>query len=152
MGYRSQVAFVLSVDDYDKARPEDVERFKALVGFFKLSEFYAIGTNEDYALHKSEHGQGIGWKDGCVMFHAEDWKWYEGYDIVEAFNKLWEQMQGLEGISGYFCRVGEEQGDIQEEEFGEDPNYEFFRPYSYLQLDDTIVGDFESEPTTEEKV
>lgn len=153
MGYRSQIAFVLSVDNYDKARPENVEKFKALVGFFKLSEFYTIGTNEDYELHKPSAGnQGIGWKDGCVMFHAEDWKWYEGYDIVEGFNKLWEQMQGLDGISGYFCRVGEEQGDISEEEFGEDPNYEFFRPYSYLQLDDTIIGDFETEPTIEEKV
>ena len=153
MGYRSQVAFVLSVDGYDKEVTENVEKFKALVGFFKLSEFYAIGTNETYELHKpSGNGQGIGWKDGCVMFHAEDWKWYEGYEIVEGFNKLWEQMQGLDGISGYFCRVGEERDDIVEETFGDDPNYDFFRPYSYLQLDDTIIGDFETEPTTEEKV
>jgi len=152
MGYRSSVAFVLSVDGYDKARPENVEKFKALVGFFKLSEFYAIGTSHDYELHKPEHGQGIGWKDGCVMFHAEDWRWYEGYPIVEASNKLWEQMQGLEGISGYFARVGEQMDDVVEETFGNEPYYDFFRPYSYLQLDDTIVGDFETEPTTEEQV
>jgi hypothetical protein len=36
-----------------------------------------------------------------------------------------------------------------EETFGDDPNYDFFRPYSYLQVDDTIVGEFESEPTEE---
>jgi len=150
MGYRSSVAFVLSVDDYDKARPEDVEKFKALVGFFKLSEFYAIGTSPDYELQKTEHGQGIGWKDGNVMFHAEDWKWYDGYDIVEAFKTLWEQMQGLDGISGYFSRVGEEVDDITEDSFGDDPNYEFFSPRSYMQLDDSIVGEFESEPTKEE--
>jgi hypothetical protein len=150
MGYRSSVAFVLSVDGYDKKNTDSQEKFKALVGFFKLSEFYAIGTSPDYELQKTEHGQGIGWKDGNVMFHAEDWKWYEGYPIVEASNKLWQQMQGLEGISGYFCRVGEETGDIEEEEFGDDPNYEFFSPRSYMQLDDSIVGEFESEPTKEE--
>lgn len=152
MGYRSAVAFVLSVDGYDKAVVENRNKFKSLVGFFKLSEFYTIGTNDDYALHKPEHGQGIGWKGGCVMFHAEDWKWYDGYDIVEAFKALWEQMQGLDGISGYFSRVGEETDDIVEETFGDDPNYDFFRPESYLQLDDSIIGEFESEPTTEEKV
>jgi hypothetical protein len=152
MGYRSQVAFVLSVDSYDKTNPADVGVFKSLVGFFKLSDFYTIGTNEDYALHKSEHGQGIGWKDGNVMFHAEDWKWYDGYTIVEAFKTLWEQIQGLEGISGYFCRVGEETGDVEEDSFGDDPNFEFFAPRSYMQLDDTVVGEFEVEPTVEEKV
>lgn len=147
MGYRSQVAFVLSVDEYDKAKKESQEKFKALVGFFKLSDFYAIGTNEDYELHKPQaDGQGIGWKDGNVMFHANDWKWYDGYDIVEAYKTLWMQMKDIEGISGYYCRVGEEHGDTEEDEFGNDPNYEFFRPYSYMQLDDTIIGEFESEP------
>jgi hypothetical protein len=153
MGYRSSVAFVLSVDGYDKAVPENVEKFKALVGFFKLSEFYAIGTNEDYALQKGDaHGQGIGWKDGCIMFHAEDWKWYPDYSIVQAYDKLWEQMQGLDGVSGYFSRVGEEIDDIVEETFGDDPMFDYFRPCSYLQIDDTIIGDFEVEPTTEEEV
>ena len=157
MGYRSQIAFVLSVDNYDKAEKESQEKFKALVGFFKLSEFYAIGTNEDYALHKGEHGQGIGWKDGNVMFHAEDWKWYPDYSIVQAYDKLWEQMKVLsetqgKNISGYFCRVGEETGDVEEDSFGDDPNYEFFAPRSYMQLDDTVAGEFEVEPTTEEKV
>ena len=79
------------------------------------------------------------------MFSADDWKWHDGYDIVEGFHKLWEQMKGLDGISGYFCRVGENHGDVEEMEFGDDPNYEFFRPYSYLQLDDTIIGEFEVE-------
>ena len=152
MGYRSSVAFILSVDDYDRGNHEDREKFKSLVGFFKLSEFYAIGTSPDYALQKaSAGGQGIGWKDGNVMFHAEDWKWYEGYSIVDACEKLWEQMKGIEGISGYFCRVGEASDDVVETEFGDDPNYEFFRPHSYLSIDDTIIGEFESE-TTEEKV
>lgn len=151
MGYRSQVAFVLSVDLYDGAIPKDVEKFKSLVGFFKLSDFYSIGTNEDYELHKQQSGgQGIGWKDGNVMFYAEDWKWYDGYDIVEAWKTLWEQMQDLEGISGYYCRVGEQTDDIEEREFGEDPNYDFFRPHSYLQIDDTIIGEFESAPVKEE--
>lgn len=147
MGYRSQVAFVLSVDEYDEKVPKDVEIFKGLVGFFKLSDFYSVATSPDYDLlnPKKTDGDGIGWKDGCVLFNAEDWKWYDGYDIVEAYKKLWKQMQGLEGISGYFCRVGEERGDIDEQEFGDDPNYDYFRPYSYLQFDDTIIGEYEVE-------
>jgi hypothetical protein len=152
MGYRSEVGFVLSVDGYDKKNTDSREQFKSLLGFFKLSEFYTIATSPEYDLKKSDaDGTGIGWKDGCVMFYASQWKWYEGYPIVEAYASLWEQMQGLDGISGYFCRVGEEIDDIVEETFGDDPNYDFFRPHSYMQLDDTIIGEFEIEPT-EEKV
>lgn len=153
MGYRSEVAFIFSVDEYISERAEDQEKFKSLVGFFKLSEFYAIATSPEYDLKKPDaDGTGIGWKDGNVMFYASGWKWYEGYPIVEEYAKLWEQLEKLEGISGYFCRVGEETGDIEEEEFGDDPNYEFFAPRSYMQLDDSIVGEFESEPKQEEKV
>lgn len=153
MGYRSEVAFVLSVNNYNEKNTESQEQFKALLGFFKLSEFYTVATIPEYDLKKPDaDGTGIGWKDGCVMFYASQWKWYDGYDIVEAFKTLWEQMQGLDGISGYFCRVGEEADDVTEETFGDDPNYEFFRPESYMQVEDSIVGEFESEPTTEEKV
>jgi hypothetical protein len=157
MGYRSEVGFIFSVDGYDKENIEDREQFKALLGFFKLSEFYSIATSPEYDLTKPDaDGTGIGWKDGSVMFYASGWKWYESYPLVMAYQTFWEQMQELseqdKPISGYFARVGEEMDDIVEETFGEDPNYDFFRPHSYLQLDDTIIGEFESEPKTEEKV
>lgn len=151
MGYRSEVGFVFSIDGYDDTKEEDRQNFKSLVGFFKLSEFYTIATSEDYRLTKPDaDGTGIGWKDGNVMFYASGWKWYEGYPIVEAHEKLWEQMETLseaqdKPISGYFCRVGEETGDIQEHEFGEEPNYELFYPRSYMQVDDSVVGEFKIE-------
>lgn len=152
MGYRSEVGFIFSVDGYDKTKEEDRQAFKALVGFFKLSEFYTIATGADYNLKKPDaDGTGIGWKDGNVMFYASGWKWYDGYPLVDAYDRLWEQMENLsedKPISGYFCRVGEDTGDIQENEFGEEPNYEFFYPRSYMQVDDSIIGEFESEEET----
>jgi len=157
MGYRSEVGFIFSIDSHNVKNSEDREHFKALLGFFKLSEFYSIATSSEYDLVKPDaDGTGIGWKDGCIMFYASGWKWYEGYPIVEAYVTLWKQMQELseqgKPISGYYCRVGEETGDVEEDSFGDDPNYEFFRPCSYMQIDDTIIGDFEVEPKTEEKV
>lgn len=143
MGYRSDVAFCISVDGYDKAKLESMQKFKSLVGFFKLSTFHILATGSEYDLKTPSHdGTGIGWKDGCVLFYASDWKWYPDYDIVQAFDEFWSQMQEMNGISGYFARVGEEQKDIEEVTFGDDPYYDFFRPFSHLDLHDTIIGEF----------
>ena len=152
MGYRSQVAGIISVDkvlikpesgesywDYDKAK------FKEMIGFIKLTKFYESWSESD--------NDAFGWKDGAFIMHASDWKWYPDYPIVQAWDELWTAMQEIEGISGYFCRVGEELDDIETEEFGDDPCYDYFQPFSALSFEgDDYLGkrDTDEAETTKE--
>lgn len=144
MGYRSEIAFCISVNqvkkeaengshywDYDKAK------FKKMVGFFKLTKFYEIATSSEYDLIKSKEPS-LGWKDGNIVFYASQWKWYDGYTLVDACDEMWNQMQDIEGISGYFLRVGEGDGsqmDVEDKEFGDDPCYQLFSPYASMSFD-----------------
>jgi hypothetical protein len=141
MGYRSQVAGCISVDkirkeddkgshywDYDRAK------FTEMVGFIKLTKFYeAWNTKED--------GKHFGWKDGAFILYGADWKWYSDYPDVQAWDEMWNAMQDIEGISGYFCRVGEERDDVEQDEFGDDPCYDYFQPFTALSFEgDDYLG------------
>jgi hypothetical protein len=141
MGYRSQVAGIISVDkvrkeddkgshywDYDRAK------FTEMVGFIKLTKFYeAWNTKED--------GKHFGWKDGAFILYGADWKWYSDYPDVQAWDEMWNAMQDIEGISGYFCRVGEERDDVETDEFGDDPCYDYFQPFTALSFEgDDYLG------------
>ncbi len=134
MGYRSDLAGCISVDrvlikpesgnsyyEYDKAK------FKEMIGFIKLSRFWEVWSN-------STDKDCFGWDDGQFIFYGSDWKWYPDYDDVKAWDELWVQMQNVEGISGYFCRVGEEIDDIEIHEFGDDPCTDHFYPFSALSF------------------
>jgi hypothetical protein len=155
MGYRSQVAGIISVDkirkeddkgshywDYDRAK------FKEMIGFIKLSRFYQLWQVENTA-----DADSFGWKDGAFIMHGNDWKWYPDYPDVMAWNEMWESMQEIKGISGYFCRVGEELDDIETEEFGDDPCYDYFQPFTALSFEgDDYLGkrDTDEEGQTEQ--
>lgn len=142
MGYRSQVAGVFSVDkflvkpetgesywDYDKAK------FREMIGFIKLSRFYELWNTTD------DDRNCFGWEDGCFVLYGASFKWYSEYEDVRAWHDLWKSMQDIEGISGYFCRVGEESGDVDEETFGDDPNYDHFHHFSAISFEsDHILG------------
>jgi hypothetical protein len=134
MGYRSQVAGCISVDkvlikpesgesyfDYDKTK------FKEMVGFIKLSRFWELWNNKPDA-------DNFGWKDGVFILYGNDWKWYPDYEDVRAWNDLWHSMQEVEGISGYFVRVGESADDIETEEFGDDPCSDYFYPFTGIDF------------------
>lgn len=130
MGYRSEVGAVFSVDDWN-SEPEtnDIRgvmllKYKEMIGLIKLSRFYELMNQS------TEDKECIGWRAGAFYFHVENWKWYPDYEIVEAWGELWTQMQGVEGISGRFLRVGEECEDIVSREFGENPDYDACYPYS----------------------
>lgn len=147
MGYRSQIAFCITVDQVKKEEEDgshswdyDKAKFKEMVGFFKLTKFYEIATDSEYDLINlgKQGDDGLGWQQGCIVFHATDWKWYDGYPFVDACEEMWNQMQDIEGISGYFLRVGEGDGnqlDIDEKEFGDDPNNQMFAPYASMSFD-----------------
>jgi hypothetical protein len=151
MGYRSDVAFCISVDRYqqeDKTWVFDRAKFKEMVGFFKLTKFYEIAVSPEYDLIKSREPN-LGWREGEIMFHVEQWKWYPDYDLVLAFDEMWKNMQDIEGISGYFMRVGEGDGDepdVENDEFGSDPQYTYFGASTSMYFnDDETLGRTETD-------
>jgi hypothetical protein len=121
--------------EYDKAK------FKEMVGFFKLTKFYGLASSPDHDLVKENN---LGWREGEIVFYADNWKWYIEYPIVQAFNEMWSQMQDIEGISGYYMRVGEgggEEPDVDQEEFGDDPQYNYFGVHTSMYFnDDRTLG------------
>lgn len=162
MGYRSDVAFCLTVDEYDPKDEEKYQTYKKMLGFFKLSEFYRIVSAGGYKCVESKE-LGWSWRCGSIYFCASGWKWYDGYDAVEAYEQLWEQMIGLaEGqshdgervpISGRFVRSGEEIEDIVYDEFGSDPDYEMAyvsKVFDFQRND--VLGETESEKEPDEQV
>lgn len=155
MGYRSQVAGCISVDSFSSDNEQDRAKFREMIGFIKLSRFYEVWSD-------GEHNKNaFGWKECCFVLYGADWKWYSEYDDVKAWEELWHQMESIEGISGYFCRVGEELDDIEEKEFGEHPCHDFFYPFSALSFDgDSFLGERQTDdeenkaeqaPTNQEK-
>ena len=161
MGYRSQVAGCISVDREERHDEHgksysyyDKAKFKEMIGFIKLSRFWELWNSKP-------DSESFGWKDGAFILYGSDWKWYPDYDDVKAWDELWESMQKVEGISGYFCRVGEEQNDIEEMEFGDDPCTDYFHAFSALSFDgDSFLGERQTDdeenkaeqaPTNQEK-
>jgi|694.fasta_scaffold54579_7 hypothetical protein len=152
MGYRSQVAGIISVDRV-LVKPEsgssyykyDKAKFKEMIGFIKLTKFYELWTESD--------NDSFGWKDGAFIMHGNDWKWYPDYPDVMAWDEMWKNMQTIEGISGYFCRVGEESDDIVHMEFGDDPCTDYFHAFTALSFEgDDYLGkrDTDEAETTQE--
>ena len=143
MGYRSDIGAVISVDMWmmEPTTKENkdfaLNKYKEMIGLIKLSKFYELmnSTETDRTC--------IGWKNGEFFFHAQNWKWYPDYDVVIAWDELWEQMQSIEGVSGYFCRVGEELNDIVQDSWGDEPDYDCFYPHTYMSCevsDETFGG------------
>lgn len=148
MGYRSSVACVISVDQqriqdekgdytyiYDKAK------FKEMIGFIKLSRFWELWSN-------SSDQDAIGWRDGKFVMYGNGWKWYPDYADVKAFHEMFNQMQDIEGISGRFLRVGEESGDVEEDSFGDEPDWDMFYSFQAMQFEG---GNYLGERFTDDK-
>lgn len=55
----------------------------------------------------------------------EDWKWYESYPDISAFNRIWDHFgeivdsRGESIFHGSFVRLGENEDDIERHEFGD---------------------------------
>ena len=152
MGYRSDVAFTLTIDSYNS---EDVgmrNKFKYVVGMFKLTDFYRVITSPSYDCINGKE-LGWSWRDGSITFCVTGWKWYDGYESVEAYEQMWKAMQNIDGVSGYFMRSGEEMDDNVTDDFGEHPDWDL----AYIsKVFDFQRGDYlgvtESEEGTDEQV
>jgi hypothetical protein len=111
MGYRSSVAMLITTDDRNERKIEE------LMIHLKLAQV----SLKDWT---GQYEQDIGWNYHTFAFRVDDVKWYSDYPEVQAIEKVWEIAQQVEGLSGVFMRVGEEADDVEELNFGQDPPYD----------------------------
>jgi hypothetical protein len=147
MGYRSEVGAIVSVDMTGKEvitlkmddgseresfkwfhTDADKALFKELVGKMKL----ILGHWVDESF-KDE----LGWYDCRIVLHCPYSKWYPDYEDVKAWGRFWSMAQDMEGVSGVFARSGEEDGDLEHEEFGNMPDYEHCHTVQSVAFDYT---------------
>ena len=141
MGYRSEVGSIISVDKTGRRdvqteqdvthihwfhTDEDKARFKELVGKMKLIMGHWVDES-----FKDE----LGWYDCKIVLHCPYSKWYPDYEDVKAWGKFWAMAQDMEGVSGVFARSGEEDGDVEHDEFGEEPLYDSCQTYQGVRMD-----------------
>ena len=126
MGYRSQVAYIISFDD-------DADT-KTMGQFIN----YVMGSGDTHMIQALMECE-VDFKNQRINFWQSDVKWYESYDEVKAHTKLYELCVNEETpfyphAHARIIRVGEEQGDIQEDDFGDDPPYDEFYTVTTIQL------------------
>jgi len=104
MGYRSEVAYTIGFEDE-----------------LNMGKFinHVFGSGDEHMIDALKECE-VCFKELRINFHAYDVKWYESYDDVRGHTSLY-QLPDQEDTPFYahcdykFIRVGEEQGDIEEE-------------------------------------
>ena len=136
MGYRSNVAMVISVDEgYDDSGVDkDWSLMEMFIAQLKLAQVNLKFWTDDYG----SKFPSIGWNDSFFAFQAWSVKWYEDYPEVKAIEEVWQIAKKIEGLSGVFLRIGEESDDVVDLNFGEEP------PFDYVYLSREIVVENES--------
>ena len=104
MGYRSEVAYTIGFKD------------EHTMGKFITHVF---GSDDEHMIQALKECE-VCFKDLRINFHAYDVKWYESYTDVQGHTRLYQlcdkdDTQFFEKCDYKFIRVGEEQGDIDEE-------------------------------------
>jgi hypothetical protein len=137
MGYRSEVAYGIKVDDIvwsDQATEE--EKNMSADGLFLLMLTEMQGDEVAGKCFDSTHEINeyltINKEARTILFYSDSLKWYDSYKDVECHERLYEMMeeyanlydskQGMENpISCSFTRIGEDMEDIEEKGSGYDP-------------------------------
>ena len=137
MGYRSEVAYGIKVDDIvwsDQATEE--EKNLSADGLFLLMLTEMQGDEVAGKCFDSTHEINeyltINKEARTILFYSDSLKWYDSYKDVECHERLYEMMeeyanlydskQGMENpISCSFTRIGEDMEDIEEKGSGYDP-------------------------------
>ena len=142
MGYRSSVAMLITTDDRNERKIEE------LMIHLKLSQISLRGWTDP-----TVNNPYIGWNYHTLAFHADDVKWYSDYAEVQAIEKVWEIAQKVHGLSGVFMRLGESSDDVEELNFGQDPPYDHAFIARQIVLPDGLpFGEFGDEvPHMEEE-
>jgi hypothetical protein len=135
MGYRSNVAMLITTDDGSQRKIEE------LMIHLKLSQI----SLRDWTDPKVNHPY-VGWNHHTFAFRADDVKWYPEYPEVQAIERVWDIAQKVHGLSGVYLRVGENPDDTKEIVFGEDPPWqEAFISRQIVLHDDLPFGEFGDE-------
>jgi hypothetical protein len=124
MGYYSQVAFAIPVED--------------VPGLWKVAEeskegenLLTLATTTKTLFTKWTHNSKGNWITENVGFaiFLFDWtKWYNGYPSIDAIERY------VKSLSHYkFVRVGEETGDVETDEDGE-VDYDDFGPVTSIEV------------------
>ena len=103
MGYRSDVAYAIQFKDH-----EALKEFVAL---------HAINEDTRHALNEcalSDDDQ------PALLLKAEDVKWYDSFEDVQAHNKLLDSVdEAFDDRAGYhFLRIGEDDDDNEQKDGG----------------------------------
>lgn len=121
MGYRSDVAYMITFN-----KPEDYW------GFIAESK-----CDPETQLCFTDEGFKQDDENLRIMFSADSVKWYPDYEDVKCHNKLWHKAcdrddQDEKTCSGYYVRIGEQTDDLDEQQFGVYP------PYDYINIHRSI--------------
>ena len=123
MGYRSDVAYMIQF--------QNNEDYWGFIAEAKCDpDTSACFTDEGFKQDDTK------W---CVMFGADQVKWYPDYDDVKCHRALWQKALDREESShgvcdGYYARIGEEVDDIEEKSFGDDPPFDYININRELQI------------------
>lgn len=98
MGYRSDVKYVMQFKSDDHCAE--------FIAIQKMKGSVYVEVANDWEI-----------KGDRIYFHADAWKWYDGYPVVEAHNTSLEDCTEFGG-SYIFYRLGENDDDT-EERYGE---------------------------------
>jgi hypothetical protein len=137
MGYRSEVAYGIKVDDIawsDQATEEEKNLSADGLFLIMLTEMQSdevAGKCFD-STHEINDYLTINKEARTILFYSDSLKWYDSYKDVECHERLYEMMeeyanlynsrQSMENpISCSFTRIGEEIEDIEEKGSGYDP-------------------------------
>jgi len=137
MGYRSEVAYGIKVDDIvwsDQATEEEKNLSADGLFLLMLTEMQGdevAGKCFDSTYEINDYLT-INKEARTILFYSDSLKWYDSYKDVECHERLYEMMeeyanlydskQGMENpISCSFTRIGEEMEDIEEKGSGYDP-------------------------------
>jgi hypothetical protein len=124
MGYRSNVVMQITADG------KNTRLMREFIGKIKLAheEFLNEWNEEDY-----------GWNEHTFIFSVQDIKWYPSYPEVQRAEAIWELAKAMEGLSGKFIRLGEEDDDIEQHIFGNDyPDMYVLRD---IDFDGSMLGE-----------
>lgn len=75
----------------------------------------------------------------CFRLHLQDVKWYQNYEFVQTMSHFWDYLCEHEEASptlevhAVFIRIGEENGDIENETLGH--GYDLANPYTTINED-----------------
>ena len=107
MGYRSQVHSLIYGPTPEVTKLIALEKLKPFSVFVAFEEHITVNKLDDG-----------GYDETIITLIGDDWKWYDTYDDIIAWNNLMAEAKENPKLSVEFCRVGESSDDVEVETYG----------------------------------